>query len=143
MTYKEFHDWAERRAMDGNWSPFAATITCHIMNLLHIIPRRKREMAWERLLTIMGRQNDVPPVPVGKTVYMLLDDTDEETDPISEEVVTEVGTRGFWLSSCVPARNDMGTFVPWSEVGERAFFSHTNAVEALKFAREVTQNGVD
>lgn len=84
----------------------------------------------------------VPPIYVGQTVYMLLEYTDEETDPISEETITEVGTRGFWLSSFLPARDDMSTFVSWEDVGSRAFFSRTAAEKAVQ-AKEAERDGMD
>ena len=141
MTYKGFCDWANRRAMDGDWSAFSAVLTVNITTVMNAIPRRKREKAWGAMVELLGCKNDIPPVPVGQTVYMLFDEELAE-DPISEETITEVGTRGFWLSSFLPARDDMSTFVSWEDVGSRAFFSRTAAEKAVQ-AKEAERDGMD
>ena len=142
MTYKVFCDWANLRAMDGAWPAMDAIITLNIAKVMNAIPRRKREKAWKAMVTLLGCKNDVPPISVGQTVCMLLEDTDKETDPISVEVITEVGTRGFWLSGFTPSRDDMSVFVPWEDVGTRAFFSRYSAEAALQ-AKEDERNGMD
>ena len=53
----------------------------------------------------------VPPLRIGDKVYFILPDeiVDEGGDPICELTVTEVGQRGFWVSACDPAEDDMQT----------------------------------
>lgn len=144
MTYQEFRDWAERRSMDGNWSFRTAKLACNLINVMDAVPLWKREKAWDKLKVVLANQHiaeeqGIPTILIGQMVYIVTDDTD---DPISEEPITEVGTRGFWLSGCVPATDDMGLFIPWTDVGDTVFFRKADAMKALKIAREVTEDGV-
>lgn len=85
----------------------------------------------------------LPPCKVGDTAYMLLEDNvPVHKWYISEERVTEVGARGFWLSGVEPAEDDLGVFIPYDEVGSEAFFDRA-AAEATMKIKEVAQDGVD
>ena len=75
----------------------------------------------------------VPPLRIGNKVYFILPDeiVDDGDDPICELTVTEVGQRGFWVSACDPAEDDMSDFTPWDELGKTAFFSRSEAEKEL------------
>lgn len=72
-------------------------------------------------------------VMVGQKVYTLLDDQIwDDDDLIAEELVSEVGSRGFWISSYNPPQDDMGIFFGWDEIGKEVFLSRDEAEKALK-----------
>jgi hypothetical protein len=74
-----------------------------------------------------------PPVRIGQRVYTLLDqEIWDGDDLIAEELVSEVGSRGFWISGCNPPQNDMGIFFGWDKIGKEVFLSHDEAEKALK-----------
>lgn len=81
----------------------------------------------------------VPPLIIGNKVYFILPDeiVDDGDDPICELTVTEVGARGFWVSGCDPAEDDMSAFTPWEDLGKTAFFSRSEA-EKEKNKSEIT-----
>ena len=63
-----------------------------------------------------------PPLSVGDTVYIILDDDMvEDGKYIYPHRVTEVGSRGFWLSAYDPPKDDMSDFFSWSEFGMSVF----------------------
>lgn len=73
-------------------------------------------------------------VSIGQKVYALLDEdfSDIIEERVGECTVTEVGSRGFWVSSFVPPQDDMGEFFAWEKVGEEVFFSAEEALESLR-----------
>lgn len=74
-----------------------------------------------------------PTVRIGQKVYTLLDqEIWDDDDLIAEELVSEVGSRGFWISSCYPPQNDMGFFFCWDKIGKEVFLSRDEAEKALK-----------
>ena len=73
------------------------------------------------------------PVRIGQKVYTLLDqEIWDDDDLIAEELVSEVGSRGFWISSCYPPQDDMGIFFGWDKIGKDVFLSRDEAEKALK-----------
>ena len=59
-------------------------------------------------------------VMVGQKVYTLLDDQIwDDDDLIAEELVSEVGSRGFWISSYNPPQDDMGIFLAGMKLEKR------------------------
>ena len=67
-------------------------------------------------------------VEIGQKVYSVLDPRiwDEE-ELVSEETVTDIDARGFWISACVPAEDDHGDFISWDRVGVDIFFTREEA----------------
>lgn len=65
---------------------------------------------------------------IGQKVYSVLDPRiwDEE-ELVSEETVTDIGARGFWISARVPAEDDHGDFISWDRVGVDIFFTREEA----------------
>ena len=73
----------------------------------------------------------VPPCKVGDTVFAVLYDGIVEEWYISEETVTEVGSKGFYLSGYCPPRDDMTTFINYKEFGKEFYLTREEAEEAL------------
>lgn len=75
----------------------------------------------------------VPPCKVGDTVYFILEDKMVEGGfyVTPAHTVTEVGSKGFWLSSFVPAEDDMSDFYLWEEIGKTVFLTREEAERAL------------
>lgn len=75
----------------------------------------------------------VPPCKVGDTVYFILEDEMVEGGfyVTPAHTVTEVGSKGFWLSSFVPAEDDMSDFNLWEEIGKTVFLTREEAEKAL------------
>lgn len=70
----------------------------------------------------------IPQCRIGDKVYFILDDDIvDDGEFICECTVTEVGSRGFWVSGSDPAEDDMSDFTPWDELGKTAFFSRSDA----------------
>ncbi len=75
----------------------------------------------------------LPPCRVGDTLCILLeDDFHVHKWFISEERVTEVGTRGVWTSGYDQTRDDMGTFWDYADMGTEWFTDRVDAEAALK-----------
>ena len=70
----------------------------------------------------------------GQTVYSLIEPeySDNNEWEIEDEMVTEVGSRGFFVSGCRPAEEDRAIFFPWSDVGVEVFFSREAAENKIK-----------
>lgn len=70
----------------------------------------------------------------GRKVYAMLDEdfcAAFPGDRVCECTVTEVGSRGFWVSSFVPPQDDMGDFFAWEKVGSDVFLSREDAMKHL------------
>ena len=74
----------------------------------------------------------VPPCKVGDTVYFILEDTLEEGLFISGETVTEVCSKGFFVSEFQPPKGDLGFYTLWDDLGKNVFLSREEAEKALK-----------
>ena len=75
----------------------------------------------------------VLPCMVGDIVYCIIEKLDHEEESfISEETITEVGSKGFWLSAFNPAKDDMSNFEKWEVIGKTVFFTKEDAEKALK-----------
>lgn len=72
----------------------------------------------------------VPPAKVGQTVYFLLECDDEWC--LSEDTVTEVCSRGFYVSAFSPPQSDHGHFTEYGELGGTVFTDKAAAELALK-----------
>ena len=72
----------------------------------------------------------VPPCKIGDTVYCVCED--DEGNFIQENKVTEVCTKGFWVSCYVPPENDMGLFESYEDIGKTIFFIKEEAEQKLK-----------
>ena len=92
----------------------------------------EREMLFADFLLANGVI--VPPCKVGDTVYFILEDKMVEGGfyVTPAHTVTEVGSKGFWLSSFVPAEDDMSDFNVWEEIGKTVFLTREEAKQALK-----------
>lgn len=78
-----------------------------------------------------------PPCKVGSTVWCVLEDKRAEGGWfISEEHVTDVSTRGIWLSAFAPPKDDHGNFIPWKQVGVDTFTTREEAEAALAERRK-------
>ena len=65
---------------------------------------------------------------IGQKVYSVLDPRIwYEEELVSEETVTDIGARGFWISARVPAEDDHGDFISWNRVGVDIFFTREEA----------------
>ena len=66
----------------------------------------------------------------GQTVYSLIEPefSNKNEWEIDDEVVTEVGSKGFFVSGTRPAEEDMSIFFPWSDVGVEVFLSREAAI---------------
>lgn len=79
----------------------------------------------------------VPPCKVGIAVWLVLEDKSAEGGWfISEEHVTDVGTRGIWLSAFDPPKDDHGNFIPWEQIGVDTFTTREEAEAALAERRK-------
>ena len=72
----------------------------------------------------------VPPYNIGDTVYVVCED--DEGNFISENKVTEVCSKGFFVSCYDPPQDDMGGFELYEEIGKTIFFSKQRAEHKLK-----------
>lgn len=70
------------------------------------------------------------PCKTGDPVWFKIEDTDGEY--ISEDRVTESGTRGFWTSGILDDPDGMHLFTEWNEIGKTAFLTRESAEAALK-----------
>lgn len=71
----------------------------------------------------------VPLCNVGDTVYVVCED--DEGNFISENKVTEVCSKGFFVSSFDPPQDDMGGFELYEEIGKTIFLSKQRAEHKL------------
>lgn len=71
----------------------------------------------------------LPPCNVGDTVYWILPYFNEWY--VSEDTVTEVGSKGFWVSE-FPYADGMNDFTSWDEFGKTVFLTREDAVKALR-----------
>ena len=69
-----------------------------------------------------------PPLKVGDVVWFL---ATYEGGFIESIKVTEVCTKGFFVSSYIPPKDDMGCFIKYSEIGKTIFLTQREAEEAL------------
>lgn len=74
----------------------------------------------------------------GQTVYSLIEPefSNKNEWEIDDEVVTEVGSRGFFISGNRPAEEDMSIFVSWEEIGKEVFLSRNEAMAELASKNE-------
>ena len=69
---------------------------------------------------------------IGQKVYSVLDPRIwDEGDLVSEETVTDIGARGFWISACAPAEDDHGDLISWDRVGVDIFFTREEAEDKV------------
>ncbi|MBR5782890.1 MAG: hypothetical protein IKY33_01540 [Clostridia bacterium] len=74
-----------------------------------------------------------PPCKVGDTAWFVLeDDFPVHKWYLSPEPVTEVCSRGFFVSGYVNDENDMSNYTPWTQVGDEVFFSEEAAKAVLR-----------
>lgn len=71
----------------------------------------------------------LPPCNVGDTVYWILPDLDGWH--VSKDTVTEVGSKGFWVSMYTET-DDMDDFTSWDEFGKTVFLTREDAEKALR-----------
>lgn len=79
----------------------------------------------------------VLPCKVGAPVWFIVQDVDDpgRWEICEPQKITEVGTRGFWISGLLDEPDGMHMFTPWSALGSEAFLSREAAEAALE-ARE-------
>lgn len=64
----------------------------------------------------------IPLFKIGDTAYFILeDDIPVHKWYISAEIVTEVGLNGFFVSSFVPAEEDLSNYTLYEEIGKTVF----------------------
>ncbi len=72
------------------------------------------------------------PCKVGDAVYFLLQEIDGEWYVTEPHCITEIGTRGFWISAFpLEKPNAMDDFTSWSEFGKTVFLTREEAEKAL------------
>lgn len=77
----------------------------------------------------------LPLVDIGAKVYSVIcDDLNNEVF-VSHSVVTEVGSRGFWVSGYVPDEDDMTDFFSWEQLGVTVYASELEASMAAEKVR--------
>lgn len=71
---------------------------------------------------------------VGDPVWFVVRDVDDpgRWEICEPQKITEVGTRGFWISGLLDEPDGMHMFTPWSALGTDAFLSREAAEAALK-----------
>lgn len=79
----------------------------------------------------------VPPCKVGDKVYWLLKDREDYF--VSEDTITEIGTKGFFVSAFLNNTEDISNFEPWESLGKTVFLTHEEA-QALE---RLTNYGAD
>lgn len=88
----------------------------------------------DRLRELVGADREgrcvMLPCKTGDPVWFKIEDTDGEY--ISEDRVTESGTRGFWTSGILDDPDGMHLFTEWNEIGKTAFLTRESAEAALK-----------
>lgn len=73
----------------------------------------------------------LPPCKVGDFVYFVLEDAIAPGGWfISKERVTEIGSRGFFVSGYVGEEDDISVFRPWDELGKSVFLTQKDAERA-------------
>ena len=87
----------------------------------------------EDVLNQLLEINAIPPLfNVGDTVYMVLPPDEENIDGlVSAERITEVCTKGFFISSFVPPENDLGLYISYDALGTTIFRKRQQAEKAL------------
>ena len=74
----------------------------------------------------------VPPAKAGQTVYFVLDDDAlPEGWYMSDETVTEVCSRGFFVGAFDEVKNIVECVIPWSEIGKTVFLTKEEAEKAF------------
>lgn len=70
----------------------------------------------------------------GQKVWAMIEPefSDDGVWEIEEERVTEVRSRGLWVSGCRPSADDFGCFFSWDKIGKEVFLSRDEAEKALK-----------
>lgn len=88
----------------------------------------------DRLRELVGADREgrcvMLPCKTGDPVWFKIEDTDGEY--ISEDRVTESGTRGFWTSGILDDPDGMHLFTEWNEIGKTAFLTRESAEATLK-----------
>ena len=76
----------------------------------------------------------VLPCKIGAPVWFVVRDVDDpgRWEICEPQKITEVGTRGFWISGLLDEPDGMHMFMPWSALGSEAFLSREAAEAALK-----------
>lgn len=75
---------------------------------------------------------------VGDCVFFIFEDDDCDANAINGWVIgepqpiTEIGSRGFWLSGFNDDRTRMDDFIPYEEIGKTFFLTPEAAEKALK-----------
>ena len=80
----------------------------------------------------------VPPCKVGDKIYWLLKDREDYF--VSENTITEIGTKGFFVSAFLNNTEDISNFEPWESLGKTAFRTPEEAQQALE---RLTNYGTD
>ena len=78
----------------------------------------------------------VLPCRIGAPMWFVVQDVDDpgRWEICEPQKVTEVGTRGFWISGLLDEPDGMHMFTPWSALGSEAFLSREAAETKLKEA---------
>lgn len=66
---------------------------------------------------LLAKDAFAPPVKVGDKIYVAIWDFLIDEWYIADETVTEVGSRGCFVSGYRPARDDIDSFFPWENFG--------------------------
>ena len=102
-----------------------------LIELIHSIDVMKfpTENFTEHLADYLIANNIIlPPCKVGDKVYWILPDLDGWH--VSKDTVTEVGSKGFWVSMYTET-DDMDDFTSWDEFGKTVFLTREDAEKAL------------
>ena len=80
---------------------------------------------------------------IGQKVYSVIPRIWDEEELVSEETVTDIGARGFWISACVPANDDHGFFLGWDRVGDDVFFTREEAEAVVNSKCEIRNSELE
>lgn len=61
------------------------------------------------------------PVRIGQKIYVPLECDGEEGEIVDELTITEVGSKGCFVSDCDPTEDDLGTYFPYRDLGRTWF----------------------
>ena len=108
-----------------------------LIELLKNVPKNTRVFYDQYADWLLANGVIVPPCKVGDTAYFLLEDNiPVHKWYISEEKVTEVCSKGFFISGYCPPRDDLGEYSGYELFGKEIFLTKEEAEQALRQRKE-------
>lgn len=141
MKHKRFMYISAKILDSGMLPPKQALRLIKLRKVIRATPFYARRRVWRYVWEFMSVEPEIEPervtstpAKIGQTVYILLDDygIEDAEELISAETITEVGTRGFWLSGSLDDPEGMDILIRWERIGVDVFFTRKAAEKALK-----------